>query len=40
MGPIETLKNEHGLTRQFVDGLSMAADKIVEDMGSILTHLR
>jgi hemerythrin-like domain-containing protein len=28
MDPLETLKNEHGLIRQFVDNLSMAADRI------------
>jgi len=30
MDPIETLTNEHGLIRQFLDVLSMAAEKIEE----------
>ena len=30
MDPIETLSNEHGLIRQFLDVLSIAAEKIEE----------
>ena len=31
MDPIETLSNEHGLIRQYLDVLSIAAEKIEED---------